>query len=154
IDSLALVLKECEEVMDQDKDELRLRIQKINASLNKLNQFASDTFSHDFIRSIDQYMAAEKIYSKFIKNASEMSLELNVLKTQLLSLKNSSDKGMFTDEQFTKFLSKERIDILNLHELCEEIAEPINKLEPLYLRTAPRIEAFADSLAKNNIKLK
>jgi hypothetical protein len=154
IDSLALVLKECEVMLDQDNDEIRKRIKNINASLNKLKQFATDTFTHDFIRSIDQYMASEKIYTKYIENYGELDIELNALKTQLLTLKKGHDDQMISDDDFSKFLSKEKKDVLKLYEVCEEIVEPVNKLEPLYLRISPRIEAFADSLQKNNEHVK
>lgn len=148
IDSFARVLRDCEMMMNHDKEVIRKRINVINSSLVKLNTFASDSFTHDFIRSIDQYTAAKDIYIKFMKNEPEMFIELNALKTQLLTMKKTSDDGKITDSQFKLYIHRERENILKLYEVCEEIAEPIDKIEPMYLRTAPRIEAFSDSLQK------
>lgn len=153
IDSLAYILHECEESMTQDNDELRKRSAKITSTINKLQRFASDTFTHDFIRSIDQYMASQKIYDRFLKQFPEMFVELNALKTQVLSLKKTSEDGKLTDDQFKKFISTEREDVLKLHEVCEEVAEPVTKLEPLYMRISPKIEAFADSLEAGQVKV-
>jgi hypothetical protein len=150
IDSLAHVLAVCEEEVDLPVDEIRERLEKIEYDRKNINAYNTTLVDQEFSFVIDNYISIGKVYERYLANHVLLEQELKDLKKQLSKLKKSSDSGKIADKDFGSFLNTERTDILHLKEMVEEFAEPVSKAEVLYIRVAPKVSHFADSVYEKN----
>lgn len=138
IDSLHLILDECEELLDIDYPLLNRRLELIQ----EITSFFQGSFEEEITLEIgtklDKIRTIKKMYSNATSKGPESQAELNDLRNQLNELKKSL-KGI-TKEQFKQFYNVEKVHILELFDISKNINRDVYGAEGEY----NRLEDFFD----------
>ena len=146
VDSLAYSLKNIEERLNIDLNDLKVEVSKMEKT-HRLLKVQDTGISLEMGVMLDQYRNEIRIFKAVIEHQEDLNKELKELKEQLKNLLYSLKENKLDEASFVKVYEKERADVENLNELMNEIIFPYETVQSEHLRIAPKIEEYATKFA-------
>lgn len=150
IDSLQNKVKEADNTLVIDLDEIKERHDSIKTKINYLKEHFTEEAGREVHFLISEYKAIGKNYENVIENYELREFENKKHKKRLKDLKKDVVEGNISDEKF-KEIYKEEKKVINDHlDSVKELVSSVTEIEQMYQRTNGKVTRIYNRLRREN----